>query len=166
MKIVKGAGEIWKKYSFAALAVLIGVGLLLWPEKETRESIPLPVHAETGELEKELEQILGKISGVGAVEVMVTLESGGERRLAQDSELSFRGSVSAPEDYTRRSQIVFGDGREGDEAVVVKELSPTYRGALVVCQGGDRPEVKLKVTEAVAALTGLPSDRVTVAKWQ
>ena len=43
---------------------------------------------------------------------------------------------------------------------------PTYRGALVVCQGGDRADVKLAVTEAVSALTGLSSDRVTVAKCQ
>ena len=41
-----------------------------------------------------------------------------------------------------------------------------YRGALVVCQGGDRADVKLAVTEAVSALTGLSSDRVTVAKCQ
>ena len=57
-------------------------------------------------------------------------------------------------------------GQEGDGTVVVRTVYPTYRGALVVCQGGDRPEVKLAVTEAVAALTGLSADRVTVAKWQ
>jgi stage III sporulation protein AG len=36
----------------------------------------------------------------------------------------------------------------------------------VVCQGGGSAEVRLAVTEAVAALTGLPADRVAVAKWQ
>jgi stage III sporulation protein AG len=50
--------------------------------------------------------------------------------------------------------------------VVTQRRYPTYRGALVVCRGGDRPEVKLAVTEAVAALTGLSADRITVAKWQ
>ena len=58
------------------------------------------------------------------------------------------------------------DGGSGDQVVVTQRRYPTYRGALVVCQGGDRPEVKLAVTEAVAALTGLSADRVTVAKWQ
>ena len=43
-------------------------------------------------------------------------------------------------------------------------LSPTYRGALVVCQGGDRADVRLAVIEAVSVLTGLSSDRITVAK--
>ena len=50
--------------------------------------------------------------------------------------------------------------------MVTQTRRPTYRGALVVCQGGDRAEVKLAVTEAVTALTGLTADRVTVAKWQ
>ena len=63
-------------------------------------------------------------------------------------------------------QSTLVDGTEGDGTVVVRTVYPTYRGALVVCQGGDRPEVKLAVTEAVAALTGLSADRVTVAKWQ
>jgi len=45
-------------------------------------------------------------------------------------------------------------------------MQPTYRGALVVCQGGGQADVKLAVTEAVAVLTGLPADRITVAKWQ
>ena len=58
------------------------------------------------------------------------------------------------------------DGSAGDEAVVVRRMAPTYRGALIVCEGGDRADVRLAVTEAVAALTGLSSDRVTVAKWQ
>ena len=58
------------------------------------------------------------------------------------------------------------EGEGGDEAVIVRKQYPTYRGALVVCQGGDRAEVRLAVTEAVAALTGLPADRITVAKWQ
>ena len=43
-------------------------------------------------------------------------------------------------------------------------LYPTYRGALVVCQGGDRADVRLAVIEAVSVLTGLSSDRITVAK--
>ena len=49
---------------------------------------------------------------------------------------------------------------------MTRTLYPTYRGALVVCQGGDRADVRLTVTEAVASLTGLSADRITVAKWQ
>ena len=61
---------------------------------------------------------------------------------------------------------VLTDSGGEDTVVVTRQQYPTYRGALVVCQGGDQADVRLAVTEAVAALTGLSSDRVTVAKWQ
>ena len=112
-----------------------------------------------------MEGILGAISGVGQVKVMLTVDSDGERQLAQDTELTYSGSAAAPEDYSRRSETVLTDGG-GDGTVVTRTLYPTYRGALVVCQGGDRADVRLTVTEAVASLTGLSADRITVAKWQ
>ena len=110
--------------------------------------------------------IRGSVSGVGQVRVLLTLDSDGERQLAQDTELTYSGDTASPEDYSRKSETVFEDGGDGDRTVVTRTVYPTYRGALVVCQGGDRAEVKLAVTEAVAALTGLSADRIKVAKWQ
>ena len=118
------------------------------------------------DLETEMADILGVMSGVGQVRVMLTMESEGEQQLAQDTELSYRGDTTAPEDYSRRSETVLVDDGSGETAVVIQTMYPTYRGALVVCQGGGQPEVRLAVTEAVAALTGLSADRITVAKWQ
>ena len=69
-------------------------------------------------------------------------------------------------DADAEGQTVLLDGGDREETVVTRTAYPTYRGALVVCQGGDRADVKLAVTEAVSALTGLSSDRVTVAKCQ
>ena len=121
---------------------------------------------EPSELQQEMEDILGRIQGVGEVQVLLTVESDGERQLAQDSELSYSGSTAAPEDYSRSSQTVLVDDGSAEAPVVTRTVYPTYRGALVVCQGGDRADVKLAVTEAVAALTGLSADRITVAKSQ
>ena len=87
-------------------------------------------------------------------------------QLAQNTELRYSGSAAAPADYSRTSEPVLLDGGDREETVVTRTAYPTYRGALVVCQGGDRADVKLAVTEAVSALTGLSSDRVTVAKCQ
>ena len=94
------------------------------------------------------------------------LQDDGQRQLAADGELSYSGSPQAPEDYRRTSETVLVDGAQGDEPVVTQRTSPTYRGALVVCQGGGQASVRLAVTEAVTVLTGLPADRVTVAKCQ
>ena len=168
----EGVRKLWDKYKFVGLTVLIGVGLLLWPsgKKTTGTSGSSPAAtaptAVEQDLQADMEEILGTISGVGQVKVLLTVDSDGERQLAQNTELAYSGSTAAPEDYSRRSETVLVDGAEGDGTVVVRTVYPTYRGALVVCQGGDRAEVKLAVTEAVAALTGLSADRVTVAKWQ
>lgn len=168
-KKAEGVRKIWDRYKYAVLVALIGAGLLLLPagrraaagSPETRGPA-----VEEPDLQAALEEILGSISGVGQVKVLLTLDSDGEAQLAQDTELSYSGNTASPEDYARRSKTVLVDGASGDETVVVRRTYPTYRGALVVCQGGGRAEVRLAVTEAVAAVTGLPSDRVTVAKWQ
>ena len=171
----KGVRKIWDRYKYAALVALIGAGLLLWPglgEPEA-DSHPRSPSAQTAQgswdlqtVQTEMEEILAAMDGVGQVKVMLTVDSDGERQLAQDTQLSYSGDTAAPEDYSRKSETVLLDGSGGDETVVVRRTWPTYRGALVVCQGGGSAEVRLAVTGAVAALTGLPTDRVTVAKWQ
>ena len=171
----EGARKIWNKYKYAALVALIGAGLLLWPGLGSGEAAPRPERKEPQSakggwdlqtVQTEMENILAAMDGVGQVKVMLTVESDGERQLAQDTELEYSGPTASPEDYSRRSETVLVKGGSGAETVTVRQTYPTYRGALVVCQGGDRAEVRLAVTEAVAALTGLTSDRVTVAKWQ
>ena len=161
---IEGVRKLWNRYKFAGLVILLGAGLLLWPGGSRIET-EQPV-AQERDLETEMEEMLSSMSGVGQVSVLLTVDSDGERQLAQSTELAYSGSTAAPEDYSRRSEPVLVDGAAGDEAVVVRRMYPTYRGALVVCQGGDRAEVQLAVTEAVAALTGLSADRITVAKWQ
>lgn len=161
----EGVRKIWDRYKFAALVVLIGAGLLLWPGGEKGLPLKQEKSAEP-DLQAQLEDILSTVSGVGQVRVLLTVESDGERQLAQDTELKYSGPTATPDDYSRRSETVLVKGGSGAETVTVRQTYPTYRGALVVCQGGDRAEVRLAVTEAVAALTGLTTDRVTVAKWQ
>ena len=175
MKVTgEGVQKLWARYKYVALVVLIGVVLLLWPSGNgdtDRDGVAAEVSAgETMEqlhqIEAQMQEILGHISGVGEVAVMLTAESDGQRELALDSELSYSGQTAAPDDYSRRSETVLTQTESGDAPVVTRTIYPTFRGALVVCQGGGQAEVRLAVTEAVAALTGLSSERITVAKWQ
>ena len=167
---LEGVQKLWDRYKYAALVALIGAVLLLWPSGQEKLS-PSPEETETAEaaaeaLEAELETMLSAMEGVGQARVLLTVDSDGERQLAQDTELTYSGATEAPEDYSRRSETVLVDAGSSDEVVVIRQVYPTYRGALVVCQGGDQAAVKLAVTEAVAALTGLTADRITVAKSQ
>ena len=108
-----------------------------------------------------MEEILCKISGVGMVDVMLTLHSGGELVLAQDTSLRYSGPTQNPDSYERTSDTVSGTGG----VVVTQEKYPLYRGALVVCEGGGSDSVRLQVVAAVSALTGLGADRIAVVRW-
>ena len=113
----EGARKIWSKYKYAAIVALIGAGLLLWPAgsgilEGTGTPAARDSQAGTLELQREMELILAEMSGVGQVKVLLTLDSDGERQLAQDVQLSYRGSTAAPEDYSRKSETVRVDSTE------------------------------------------------------
>ena len=87
--------------------------------------------------ERDLEEILGQIQGVGTVRVLLTVDTDGERQLAQNTELSVqrqRDGTGGLFPDARRPVLL--DGGDREETVVTRTAYPTYRGALVVCQGG------------------------------
>ena len=105
-------------------------------------------------LEERLALALSRIEGAGEVSVILTVDSGMERVLATDrTQEQADGGVSIQEETV----ILSTDA--GEEAVLVTQRYPTFQGALVVCPGGDDPSVRLVLTQAVAALTGLGTDR-------
>ena len=160
---------LWEKGKFALPVLGLGVLLLLWPSGAGETKSTTSQETTAGETmtqqQKEMERILARIEGAGELHLMLTLERDGERTLAEDTEETLGGSQDAPESQSRRETVVLSVSG-GEEVVVTRRESPVYRGALVVCQGADRAEVKLAVTQAVAALTGLGADRITVVKCQ
>lgn len=128
----------------------------MWPQA------PQEVNTEdfAAALERRLEEALSQVQGVGEADVILTLKSGPQKILAQDSETSIseRGTESSV------SSVLISRGSGEEDAIVVQQLSPQYQGALVICSGGDNPEVRLRLVEAVSALTGLGADKISVCK--
>ena len=60
--------------------------------------------------------------------------------------------------------VVISSGSGTQETVLVQQVYPRFQGALVVAEGGGNPTVRLNLTEAVAALTGLGADKISVCK--
>ena len=90
--------------------------------------------------------------------VVLTLAGGPRQVLAQDvDQATERGQE-------RRETVVVSRGSGGQEAVAVQEVSPEYQGALLVCPGGGDPTVRLQLTQAVAALTGLGADKISISE--
>ena len=164
--------ELWGKYRAVLLILAAGILLLTWPvdrkeQQESPEAGTVQVGEETlAETEARMKKLLKRIDGVGQLELMLTLESSSRRKLATDTEISYKGNAVTPEDYSKRSETVIVSCGQDDSPVVAYTESPAYRGAVVVCQGAENPGVRLAVTQAVAALTGLGSDRIMVIKCQ
>ena len=113
---------------------------------------------EAMSISESLEQILGQIEGVGKVKVMLT-QSAGEITIYQED--TDHSADTVREDTV----LVTGESRQ-EMGLVRQVIPPKYQGAVVVCQGGDRAAVRLAIVDAVAAVTGLTSDRITVLKMK
>lgn len=155
----------WKKglerYGYVLLVVAVGVVLLLWPQggTQTEPAVQETVQEEFDleEFEEKLAQTLSQIQGAGEARVVLSLHSSSRQVLAQDREQGGQGDSST-------TTVTVGRGSGSQEVVPLQTVAPQFRGALVVCPGGDDPQVRLAVMEAVSALTGLGSDRISVCK--
>ena len=149
------------KQKWIVLLLLSGVGLCLVSSFIPKEEEAQTVQSQTAVIEQEpqlqqqLEQCLKRVSGVGKVEVLLSL--------AQEQSTVYQMDENTSSSETGRSEqrntvIVSGEG------LVQTVYAPVYRGAVVVCEGGDRASVVQAVKAAVSSLTGLKSDQIIVMK--
>ena len=121
--------ERLKKYRLAALAALLGIVLMLLPggtaEAEPAAGSPDAEAFDRGAVQEEMENILRAIDGVGELRLMLTVDSGTKRELAQDTTAERSGS----EDMKRKSETVVVGTGGGTQEVVEPRLSALRRGA-------------------------------------
>ena len=164
---ISGGMERWKKflkqYQTVLLVLAAGILLMMLPNRESAEpELGTAQEAQKQELfdvevfEKRLSEALSEIEGAGKTTVVLTLKSGSRQILAQDLERDGERSST--------STVTLGRGSTGEEPVVLQTNGPQYQGALVICPGGENPEVRLRISASVSALTGLGSDRISICK--
>jgi len=153
-----------KQYRYGFLILLLGIGLMLIPTGETdHQDVSVP---EAGSREVTLEirlaEILSRMEGVGRAEVMLTYAVGEETiyETREDTTLS-----EASESHSREP-VVITDTDRAERGLVHQVIPPVFRGAIVVCQGGGSPTVRLAIVEAVSDVTGLSADKITVLKMK
>ncbi len=149
----------FKKSRAAALVLLCGIVLMCLPggKKDTQAAQPAEtVHEQT--MEEALEEILSQVAGAGSVRVLLSGQTSETTHFQTDD-------TQDGESLRRETVLTTGDNRV-QTALVRQTEAPTYRGAVVVCQGADSPAVRLAVVEAVAAATGLTTNRITVLKMK
>lgn len=157
--------EFFYKNRAVALVVLVGVLLMLLPTGKTEAQQPQrqeTVSEPRENLETRLEQILSQVSGAGNVRVLLTQERG-ETSVYQ---LDLQEVTDGDRREIRQDTVTVTGSDRQQEGLLTQVEAPRYRGAVIVCQGGDNPTVRLSVVEAVSGATGLPSNRITVLKMK
>lgn len=150
------------RYRLVWLVILAGLILLLLPtgEKETVQEEPQRAQTafDLDAMEERLSQALSKIQGAGEVTVVLTVANSSRQILAEDVDRDTAGGQE------KTQTVVLSRGSGNQETVTIQEVYPRYQGALLVCAGGDDPNVRLQLTQAMSALTGLGADKISISK--
>ncbi len=165
---IKGIGvkikDAVSKYRYAAIILLVGIGLLLIPQRSKNTPVvdnAPETSAQTFEIE-ELSDILQTIEGAGKVKVLLSFASGEKTIYQMDSDINESGDAGS----TKQTTVIVTDAQRAEKGLVSQVNPPTYLGAIVVCEGADNATVRLAVTQAVAKITGLRMDNICVLKMQ
>lgn len=118
-------------------------------------------------LENQLKNLLEKMSGVGQVEVMVTLKGTGQLVLQEDrvygNEYDISsGSSSLTHSEGNYSTVIINDEEGGETPVVIQTYNPKVEGVVVVAQGAESAVIKSEITDAVMVLFGIESHKIRV----
>lgn len=160
---IKKVSDFLKKYRYVVLVLLIGLALMLLPSQKTvKQEMQQTVCPEQISMNEQLSEILSNVKGAGNVQVLLTIQAG-EETLYQVDEVE---EVSEQGSSTKVSTIIISNMDKQQTGLVRQVIPPIYKGAVVVCQGGDNPSVKLAITEAVSKVTGLGADRISVLKMK
>ena len=150
------------KFKIPLLVLALGALLLVWTPGTQRTEVTQSAEVSTEEApsgtRQEMERLLSQVEGVGRVELMLTTT--GSQRSIYQTDLRVSGD-------TREETTVFSSQQGSQKTpVVARTEMAEYLGAVIVCDGADSAAVRLRVVQAVSALTGLGSDKISVIKMK
>lgn len=155
--LVKFAG----KYKYVLVIIIVGVLLMLIPGKSGAEeeiSVDQRVVTNSDSVEEKLEELLSKVHGAGEVHVLLTDLSG--------EEIVYQTDDRGTGDNANTDTVIVTDSNRNQAGLIQQRNPPVYRGAVIVCDGADDPQVRLALTDAVKNATGLRSDQISVLKMK
>ncbi len=125
------------------------------------------------DLEKRLENILSKISGVGKVSVMLTYKESDSlvpiyninSSISTIEEKDTSGGSRITETESLQKDVVTGNSGDSD-IITEKNIMPIVEGAIITASGADNINVKSNIISAVEAVTGIATHKIQVFKME
>lgn len=154
-----------RKTLILALCALVGAVLLIIPfdkDDSSSQSTDSEAYSDlteyTADLEERIKNLVTSVGGIEQAAVLVTLESGSRTVLASDTD----SEISS--DKNRNSSSPITVERNGDgEAVPICEICPRIRGVAVVCDMGDDPTIRSKLTALISAALGITTNHIMIS---
>ncbi len=173
-------GEIFKKENILKITVIAGLaGIVLifcsdfFGGREKEDTFAEVSESETYTVEEyrqglcdELGNMLASIEGVGRTKIMLTIDGTVRNIYATDNDIQQRETSSDKQSNEKQSCIVIRQNDGSEKALTIGQLMPKIKGVLVVCEGGDKEEVCIKVTEAVSAALDVTKSHICVSKLE
>ena len=163
--ILKRIVKFLNHNKYPLLVLLLGAAFILWPSAKKEAPVQETVISEPAlpTAEEQMEDILSRMEGAGQVQVMLTRKT--EDETIYQTDTVSRNSSEGDVDQEVQTVLVSASG--GGEAPLIRQkIRGEYQGALIVCEGADSARVRLELVNAVADLTGLSTDRITVIKMK
>ena len=171
-------GEIFKKENILKITVIAGLaGIVLifcsdfFGGREKEDTFAEVSESETYTVEEyrqglcdELGNMPASIEGVGRTKIMLTIDGTVRNIYATDNDIQQRETSSDKQSNEKQSCIVIRQNDGSEKALTIGQLMPKIKGVLVVCEGGDKEEVCIKVTEAVSAALDVTKSHICVSK--
>lgn len=126
---------------------------------------------EKERMELQLKETLQKISGVGAVEVMITYRDYGKIIVEKDESISEEEIKENDSNGGERTTVTNREENQtvysaGEEPYVIQELLPSVEGVLVVAEGGGNVLIKTQIQMTIEALFGLDTHKISIMKME
>lgn len=155
-----------KKYKYVVLILAIGVVLMLIPARSKKT--PTVVQTKSSQtvaeysIDDKLSSVLSQVDGAGKVQVFLSALEGEETVFQSNNEQ--RTDSNGNE---LRSTIVTVSDSQRNESGLIKQINPpTYKGAIIVCEGADDPAVQFALINAVSNVTGLGTNKISVLRMK
>lgn len=164
------ASRILGRYKYFLLVILVGVLLLLTSNMQPTSNAQEQEaeHSDNGfdlqAFQQSVADSLSQIEGAGRVTVLLSLETGEESVYAADVSKSSQSTDNDSNESYESTTSILSDGNYGEVPILIKSKYPTFRGAVVLCEGADDDAVRLQIVHAVSALCGISSDCISVSK--
>lgn len=113
-------------------------------------------------LERELEEFLSSVAGVGEVKVLIYMKNSQEYIVEKDIPMS--NSVNGENSELRKEETtVFTTDESGNEVPFITQTRrPAVDGVVISAQGASNEAVKLQIVRLVMALYGVEANKVEV----